>query len=267
MIQVRKLANKDLTKVYEYIQSEPEINLFIQGDLELYGLQSQNISLYAIGESWDCILLKYYSDFILYSKGPTFNAKAVGALLARQEKILAISAKESLLKQIQPLYPTRKIQGTYLCRCNKTSFTAKEEVTTLPTRRLTKEDAPAIVALYQQIEEFAQPYLDHTQEKLIEIADNLEQGGVGFGLFEGNRLVSSVYTTATTTSGAMIVGVATLSEARNRGYASTLVSELCSFCFESGLEFLCLFFDNPKAGTIYTRLGFEVVDRWGIMRF
>ncbi len=266
MITVHKLANKDLAKVYEYIRSEPEINLFIQGDLELYGLQSQNISLYAIGESWDCILLKYYSDYILYSKGPTFNAKAVGALLARQEKILAISGKESLLKQLQHLYPKQKIQGTHLCRCNKARFKAKEE-TPLPIRKLTKKDASAIVTLYQQIEEFAQPYLDYTKEKLAEIANNLEQGGVGFGLFEGNKLVSSVYTTATTTTGAMIVGVATLPAYRNRGYASTLVSQLCSYCFENGLEFLCLFFDNPSAGAIYKRLGFEMVDRWGIMRF
>jgi len=266
MITVRKLANKDLPEVYKYIQGEPEINLFIQGDLQLYGLQGQSVSLYAIGESWDSILLKYYSDYILYSKGPTFNAKAVGSLLARQEKIMALSAKESLLKQMQPLFPDRKIKGTYLCRCNKASFIQKAE-TTLPIRKLTKDDAPAIVALYQQIEEFAQPYLDHTIEKLAEITNNLEQGGVGFGLFEKNKLIATVYTTATTTSGAMIVGVATLPAYRNRGYASALVNQLCCHCFESGLAFLCLFFDNPKAGSIYKKLGFEVVDRWGIMRF
>ncbi len=266
MIQVYKLTNKDLPKVYAYIQDEPEINLFIQGDLELYGLQGPSVSLYAIGENWDSILLKYYSDFILYSKGPTFNAKAVGALLARQEKIMALSAKESLLKQMQSLYPTKKIQGTYLCRCKKASFIPMAG-TNLPMRKLTKQDAPAIVDLYLQITEFSQPYRDHPKEKLAETTNNLEQGGIGFGLFEGTKLISSVYTTATTTTGAMIVGVATHPEARNRGYASALVSKLCSFCFEGGLEFLCLFFDNPKAGAIYTRLGFEVVDRWGIMRF
>ena len=25
---------------------------------------------------------------------------------------------------------------------------------------------------------------------------------------------------------------------------------------------LCLFYDNPKAGSIYHRLGFENIDRW-----
>ena len=266
MITIRKLANKDLPAVYDYIKGEPEINLFIQGDLELYGLQGESVSMYAVGEEWDSILLKYYSDFILYSKSPTFNTKAVGALLARQENILAISAKESLLMQMQGHYPKQKIQGTYLCRCNKGSFIPRAE-SSGDVRKLTKKDAPAIVALYQQIDEFAQPYLDHTKQKLAEMANNLEQGGVGFGLFEGDKLVSSAYTTATTTSGAMIVGVATLYGSRNRGYASTLVSTLCSHCFASGLDFLCLFFDNPKAGAIYKRLGFEVVDRWGIMRF
>ena len=266
MITIRKLANKDLPAVYEYISGEPEINLFIQGDLQLYGLQGESVSLYAIGEEWDSILLKYYSDFILYSKNPTFNTKAMGALLARQEKILAISAKESLLTQMQDQYPKQKIQGTFLCRCNKASFIPTAE-TTLAMRKLTPKDGPVIVKFYQQIEEFAQPYLTHTKEKLSEIKANLEQAGVGFGLFEGDKLIATAYTTATTTSGTMIVGVATLPGYRNRGYASALVSKLCSYCFASGLEFLCLFFDNPKAGTIYKRLGFEVVDRWGMMRF
>lgn len=266
MIPVRKLTNKDLPQVFAYIQGEPEINLFIQGDLELYGLQGQSVSLYAIGESWDSILLKYYSDYILYSKGPTFNAKAVGALLARQEKIMALSAKESLLKQMQPLFPDKRFKGTYLCRCNKASF-RRIPGTTLPIRKLSKQDAPGVVGLYQQIEEFAPPYLNHTKEKLAEISNNLAQGGVGFGLFEENKLICSAYTSATTTSGAMVVGVATLPEYRNRGYASALVSQLCSHCFDSGLEFLCLFFDNPKAGAIYKKLGFEALDRWAIMRF
>lgn len=266
MIIVRKLANQDLPAVYEYIKDEPEVTLLIQGDLELYGLQSKSVSLYAFDEPWDSILLKYYSDYVLYSKGPLFNAKAVAALLARQENVLAIKAKESLLKQMQPHFPKQKITGTYLCRCNRTSFIAKADTTTV-VRKLKGEDASAVVALYQQIEEFAQPYLDHKKEKLAEITNNLEQGGVALGVFEGKKLVSSVYTTATTKRGAMVVGVATLPEARNRGYASTLVSQICSLCFESGLEFLCLYFDNPQAGAIYKKLGFETVDRWATMRF
>ena len=266
MITIRKLANQDLPRVYEYIKDEPEATLLIQGDLELYGLQSPSVSLYAIDDPWDSILLKYYSDYILYSKGPTFNTKAVAALLARQGTIIAIKGKESLLLQMRSQYPKQKFTGTYLCRCDKASFKAKAE-TALPTLRLTGKDAPAVVALYQQIEEFSQPYLEHTKEKLAEIQNNLNQGGVALGIFEGKKLVSSVYTTATTTRGAMVVGVATLPEVRNRGYASTLVSQICSLCFEEGLEFLCLYFDNPQAGSIYKNLGFEVVDRWGTMRF
>jgi len=266
MIIVRKLANKDIPAVYEYIKDEPEVTLLIQGDLELYGLQSPEVSLYAFDEGWNSILLKYYSDYVLYSKGPTFNAKAVAALLARQEKIVAIKGKESLILQMKSQYPKQKVTGTFLCRCDRTSFIPKER-TTLPIRRLTREDAAAVVGLYQQIKEFAQPYLDHTKEKLAEISNNLAQGGVALGLFEGKKLLCSVYTTATTTQGAMVVGVATLPEARNRGYASALVSEICSLCFEGGLEFLCLYFSNPTAGAIYKRLGFTVVDRWATMRF
>jgi hypothetical protein len=33
------------------------------------------------------------------------------------------------------------------------------------------------------------------------------------------------------------------------------------------LSFLCLFYDNPLAGAIYHRLGFETIGRWGMMKY
>ena len=266
MRSVRRLTNKDLARVYEYIKEESEVNLFIQGDLELYGLESPNVTLYAFQEPWDCILLKYYSNYVLYSKTLAFNAKRVASFLDTQEKIEVLSAKESLLEQMRPFYPQAKIQGTYLCRCNKTSFKPIRGKT-LPIKQLCKDDALDIVALYQQIEEFANPYIEHTEEKTTQTANNYEKGGVGFGLYMDDKLICTAYNTATTTTGAMVVGVATHPDYRKQGYASQVVTRLCSFSFDSGLDFLCLFYDNPQAGAIYKRIGFETIGRWGMMKF
>lgn len=266
MKSVRRLTNRDLSRVFSYIKNEPEANLFIQGDLELYGLESPNVTLYAFQDPWDCILLKYYSNFVLYSTNLTFNAKLVASFLEKQEKIEVLSAKESLLERMKPFYPHVKTQGTYLCRCNKTSFNPIEGKT-LPIKQLCKDDARDIVTLYQHIEEFAKPYLEHTEEKLVQTANNYEKGGVGFGLYMDDKLICTAYNTATTTTGAMIVGVATHPDYRKQGYASQVVTRLCSFSFESGLDFLCLFYDNPQAGTIYKRIGFETIGRWSMLKF
>lgn len=266
MIPVRRLTKKDMAQAYDYIKDEPEVTLFIQSDLELYGLESAEVALYAFGEPWDCILLKYYSDFVLYSKKAQFNAKAVAAFLARQEKIIVISAKESHAKLLQPFYPQIEIYGTYLCRCNKSTFKQGNE-SSLPTKMLTSEDAPAIVKLYQQVDEFKRPFLEHPKEKLEGVVNNYTNGGVGFGVFENNTLVSAASITALTKKGAMVVGVATHPDYRSRGYASLLVNKVCSHSFAQGLDFLCLFYDNPTAGAIYRRLGFEPMDRWGMLKF
>ncbi|MDD4647740.1 MAG: GNAT family N-acetyltransferase, partial [Sphaerochaeta sp.] len=54
---------------------------------------------------------------------------------------------------------------------------------------------------------------------------------------------------------------------RQRGYASMVMNHLCEQGFERGLSFLCLFYDNPAAGAMYHRLGFETIGRWAMMKF
>ena len=59
----------------------------------------------------------------------------------------------------------------------------------------------------------------------------------------------------------MIIGVATSEKARKRGLASILMSYLMKEYFKKD-KYLCLFYDNPKAGTIYKRLGFIDTEMW-----
>lgn len=41
------------------------------------------------------------------------------------------------------------------------------------------------------------------------------------------------------------------------GLASRLVASLCTQCLGTGMHTLCLFFDNPLAGAIYRKIGFQ----------
>ena len=65
----------------------------------------------------------------------------------------------------------------------------------------------------------------------------------------------------------MVVGVATREGYRQNGYATQVVNALCKESFDSGLSFLCLFYDNPKAGEIYRKIGFKEIGRWGMIKF
>lgn len=265
MTTPRELSNCDIPEIYHYISAEKEMNLFFEGDIQQYGLESQTVRIYAFGDDWDCLLLKYYNNYIITSNKDWYDAERVASFLQQQD-VQCLSAKETLLKQILPYYPTMQIQGTYLCSLKREMF-RNLSIKNEQIVKLGPNHAQDIVELYKQIKEFAKPYIEHEAEKLEQTRKNFSKGCSGFGLFENGKLICTAYTTATTASGAMIVGVATHPSYRNRGYASLVMSHLCQQCFEHGLSFLCLFYDNPSAGAIYHRLGFETIGRWAMMKF
>ena len=260
-----QLTNKDIPAIRAYIAEEKEMNLFIEGDIEQYGLETETVSIWAFGEDWDCLLLRYYTNFIISSNKDQFDAQAVAEFLQNQE-IQCISAKETILEQLAPYYPTIPFQGTYLCRLEKEHF-KKLKTGTEDILKLDPSHAQDIVDLYKLIDEFSKPYIEHEEEKLRQTSENYEKGCEGYGIFKDGRLVCTAYTTATTRSGAMIIGVATHPAYRQRGYASMVMNHLCEQGFERGLSFLCLFYDNPTAGALYHRLGFETIGRWAMMKF
>ncbi len=40
---------------------------------------------------------------------------------------------------------------------------------------------------------------------------------------------------------------------------------LCRDCFERGKKYLCLFYDDPVAGRIYNRIGFQELGEYGML--
>jgi predicted GNAT family acetyltransferase len=62
----------------------------------------------------------------------------------------------------------------------------------------------------------------------------------------------------------MIGGVFTPEPLRGRGYASAAMTTLCASLLSDGCQ-PCLFYDDPAAGTIYRRLGFEDIGTWRLV--
>ncbi len=62
----------------------------------------------------------------------------------------------------------------------------------------------------------------------------------------------------------MIGGVFTPAPWRRRGYASAALTHLCARLLAQGKQ-PCLFYDNPAAGVIYRRLGFEDIGPWHLV--
>ena len=89
---------------------------------------------------------------------------------------------------------------------------------------------------------------------------------MSYGVFYKGKLVSVASTSANNSKSAMIVGVCTHKDRRNFGLATAVVAQLCQDELTAGKQFLTLFYDNPTAGHIYERIGFESVAQYAMLR-
>lgn len=310
---MRQLREEDRDQILTYVGLEPEMNLFFIGDIENFGVDTEEVSIFVqdeeegrselydskatvVGEVkeascslWDSILLKFYDNYIIYSRKENYNARAVAEFL-KEQQVDCISGKTSLVRQLTPYYPQYHLQETFLCRCDgdteKKGEAVKEEyghllceaqersipealagmrAETATVRRLSEKNSPEMMQVLLKIEEFAPTYREPDKSEQ-QMKEELIRGELAVGVFEDDRLVSLAKTSASNSMSAMVVGVATDPDYRRRGYASLAMKELCKTAFAEGKKFLCLFYDNPEAGRIYHRIGFEKVGSYAMLR-
>ena len=262
---MEKLREENRAEVETYIAAEPEYNVFVQGDLENYGFDSQTVEIFGARDADGALcalLLRYFSNYCLCAGDAAPVEELAAFLQAHGAKYL--SGKEAHVAAVAARIPGWKVRGTYLARMDgMDGGAALPEGFSL--RILGAEDAQAVIALEVQIEEFADSFRDADRaEKVEECRENLTRGGHAFGVYEGDRLVALAETTAENSVSAMVIGVATLPSWRGRGFARACVHAAAAHSFAAGRRYLCLFYDNPAAGRIYHALGFADVGRFGM---
>lgn len=263
---MRKLTENDRAQVHDYIMQQPEFNLFIIGDLENFGFDNDNVELFVheAGGGYDCLLLRYIDNYILYSHHSNYDVETVAKFL-NGKNINCINGKSDILEKLLPYFPDRFGENTYLSRLNRVKV-----LPNLPShaelRRLKPEDAADIVSIYLEIKEFRDNYSDDIEKAVKDIGFNIETGGRSYGAYLYGKLVAVASTSAENSVSAMVIGVATLPPVRKIGLASSLVSKLCADFLSEGKQFLCLFYDNPEAGSIYRKIGFTELGNYMMMK-
>ena len=108
---MRILEEQDREEILRYVKKEPEMNLFLIGDLENFGVKNETVHFYLHEERnrWDFLVLRYHQFFILYSQYEDYNAEEAIAFLSGQ-KPDCISGKTLLLERIAPAFPQWKLR-------------------------------------------------------------------------------------------------------------------------------------------------------------
>lgn len=260
---IRQLTEQDHQQVLQLIGKKPAENLFIIGDLEAYGYDSDIQQLY--GEFHDeqliALLLNYDHMYVMYAEG-IYDVEGFARIVNKDEQLLGLSGMYDILTSLYPLIEkTPKRSGKmHYAKC--TALIGEAPPHRFTIRKTTVEDIPQHRALLQQIPEFANSTT--TEEQMIRTIEN--QTGRTYALWEDNQIVSVVSTAAENLQSAMIVGVATHPDYVKRGYATALLYRMCEELLAED-KVVCLFYDNPKAGKIYERIGFEPIGYWGMHNF
>lgn len=259
---IRLLTEQDRERVLKYLYQDPAYNIFIIGDIEAFGFDKPFQRIYAEfdDEKLLSVFLRYRDSAIYYADTLRFNKDYLD--IFDKDSFSYISGKTHLMNLIKPYLESYKNFHTYFCEAKTLVVDVNSHLDI--KRMTTKEDAYKVYDLVSTVEEFAAFH----QDKEAYADAKLKSMAMGMTLYleEDNRAISTVATTAETTQNAMVVAVATHKDARNKGYASKLMQALMHEYLIKKQKRLCLFYDNPSAGKIYQRLGFETIGTWDMYK-
>lgn len=257
--RMNKISIKEARDLYPYLRKEKEFNIFIIGDIENASDNKKFIDIYIDGNKKNPtgVLLRYYNYFIIYSPGE-MDYKQAAKIIKDWGKAQVLSGKEShvdkIKKYLNDLIEEEKRMYFYSLR--EPNFTSSD----YKIQKLTPENTEKVIQLLNSIEEFD----SRNDESFI---SGIKDGSKRCYYLElDGHIVSTASTSAESSDAAMIVAVATDKRYRNKGYATTIMSKLCSDLLKEG-KIPCLFYNNPSAGKIYERMGFRRIGFWKMLKF
>jgi len=260
---IRKLKETDRLNVLEYLYESPSLNIFIIGDIEAFGFEQSFQTLYGQFDelnNYVSVLMFYRENVVFYSHIDHFDTKWLP--IFKNHDFIFFSGRKALLDLIYPHFTNFEYKELYFAEARE----LKENIITnnFSIKKVESiEDATILYSLLESIVEFGveKQGIDYFVEGKMSSLNM----GVTYYITEDDIAISTVATTAETTKNAMIVAVATHSSARKRGLASYLMTYLMKEYFAKN-KYLCLFYDNPKAGAIYKRLGFIDTEKWVMLK-
>lgn len=260
---IRKLKANDNKKVMDFLKGEAAFNLFIIGDIEAFGYDSDFQELWGFfGEDHglSAVLLRFHNSFIPYAKTGTVPVKEFSEIIKSYPDKIFLSGKSDLVGEFENIRGIElgKKQVTHFAACNTDEYL---DQTDCEIKKANNKDVDRIIELRAGIEEF------HPNPNARKILLQSMESGTGrtYYLKHNGQMVATASTAAENSMSAMIVGVCTHNDYRRRGLATAVMKKLFKDVMNEG-KLLCLFYDNPEAGRIYKRLGFVDIGMWTMYR-
>ncbi|ALC83539.1 MULTISPECIES: GNAT family N-acetyltransferase [Bacillus] len=257
---IRRLTKSDHEVCFQLLKMQSAENLFIIGDIEAYGYDKDFQKLWGdFNENGElrAVLLKYQENYIPFARG-SFDAKGFAEIIENDPTFSMMSGLKDITEKIEP-HLNRKLKRkrqTYYAKCTRLQPSISN-IDVSHVKQAKPDDAKALVELLMSIPEFSESVIT-VKRKRRGLEDGVSRS---FFIMEDNKAVSTASTSAENSFSAMVTGVCTLEPYKKKGYATQCMAKLCKQLLDEEKE-LCLFYDNPEAGAIYKRIGFEDIGFW-----
>ena len=257
---ILKLNGEHKDRVLNYVAKEPSINLFIIGDIEQYGFDKDFQEVWGNFDDENNlkgVLLRYTNNFIPYIENLDEDVSQFKEIIKSYKGNKIISGKDTIIEKFKDVLNSYDEKITYFCelRDNKKLLSWDNSI-----KCAKEEDAQRIYDLLLTIDEFS------IKDSVDSIRDRIKDNSKIVYYIENDKkeIITTSQIVAENSKSAMVVGVATRDGYREKGYMSKCLSKSCSDLLKRNKS-LCFFYDNPKAGQVYHKIGFEELGIWTML--
>ncbi|MBE7060501.1 MAG: GNAT family N-acetyltransferase [Ruminococcaceae bacterium] len=255
-----RISSNNNSNIIKYLMHEPHYNTYILGDIYVYGVDGDIVSLYVDDiDNMRCIVMKFEKDFVVYSLKDNFlPTEIVSFIYKHQENDSCISGKGSTIEKLFSVMSDKKCRSTKLA-----CFSGNCSKSHTNVYKLTENDAEDILDLYCSISEFKDKYKNISATEI----PSLFIGGRIFGIRDcSGKIIASAASTAESDFCAMITNVCVRQDYRKNGLSRKVMESLITDLQKNNICNICLYYDNPIAANLYESLGFKVLGEYKTLR-
>lgn len=251
-------TNDNKNELLDFLLRKPTENCFFIGDIENFDLEDEFIDVWKFetNNQISSILLRYYKFYLISSENEN-DLKEIAKIIETDKECITVSGLENDIDNIAQFLDFIKIEKTFLAELNNKSF--NKIPSKFSPQKATTNDINGLFDFQKGIDEFS---LDERNRDSFgkEITSNT---GKIYYIKENDQIVSSATITAENSINGTIIGVATDSKYRNKGYARACMIEICKEMIDNSKS-VVLFYNNPNAGKLYKKIGFLDVGKWSM---
>ncbi len=240
-------------KLLSFLKQNSAFNTFMIGDLFNFGMDGDECEFFAYVKENEIkgVIMRFRSYFLLSSPYSVSVEETTTFIHSQWPGIHEISGPDAVLKQLSFI---KSLKPCNLVTCTAKTLKCK---TDCKAELLRGKDAYSIVLLERSIEEFNRR-TDTVAHQSMELKADIEKGNtIVYGIKNGDKVISSASLSAINPVSAMVVGVCTDKEYRQKGFAYDVLSALLNHAFEVlNLDNVSLFWNNDIAGKMYAKVGF-----------